>query len=74
MNQATRSGLPDTRQINLHNSIETPYWCKLLDVTEAHLATAIETVGNNAQDVKDYLENERAATAGPPENDVTHTA
>ena len=59
MNHAPVHEVPDTRQINLHNEIETPYWCKLFGVTEAHLTSAVEAVGHIAQDVKDYLEFER---------------
>jgi Protein of unknown function (DUF3606) len=58
MNQPTHGRLPDTRRVELHDSVETPYWCKLLAVTEAHLTSAVETVGHRAEDVKAYLERE----------------
>jgi hypothetical protein len=56
MNQDTHDKLPDTRHIDLHDADATPYWCKHLGVTEAHLAAAVESVGNRADHVRDYLE------------------
>jgi hypothetical protein len=38
--------------------VDTPYWCKFLGVTEAQLTSAVETVGDRAEDVKVYLERE----------------
>lgn len=55
--------MPDTRLVVLHHEIETPYWCHLLGVTEAHLTSAVEAAGNKAQDVKDYLQREKAHAA-----------
>ena len=63
MDPVTPAAMPDARQIILHDSIETPYWCHLLAVTEAHLVSAIEAVGPRAQDVKDYLALERCLHA-----------
>lgn len=58
MNRAIHNEPFDTRQINLHNTAETPYWCKLFAVTEAHLTSAVEAVGHRAEDVKVYLQRE----------------
>ena len=58
MNESTKGRLPDTRRVELHHPEQTPYWCKLLAVTEAHLISACEAVGHRAEDVKAYLERE----------------
>ena len=58
MNRAIHNDPFDTRQINLHDPLQTPYWCKLFAVTEAHLTSAVEAVGQRAEDVKVYLERE----------------
>jgi hypothetical protein len=58
MNRAIHNDPFDTRHINLHDPKQTPYWCKLFAVTEAHLTSAVETVGHRAEDVKVYLERE----------------
>jgi hypothetical protein len=58
MNRALHDDPFDTRQINLHDPLQTPYWCKLFAVTEAHLTSAVETVGRRAEDVKVYLKRE----------------
>jgi hypothetical protein len=58
MNESTKGRLPDARRVELHDPEQTPYWCKLLGVTEAHLISACEAVGHGAEDVKAYLERE----------------
>jgi hypothetical protein len=58
MDRFTHDGAFDARHINLRDAQETPYWCALFWVTEAHLTSAVEAVGHRAQDVKNYLERE----------------
>ena len=59
MNRTPGGKFSERSTIVLNNSDETPYWCELFAVTEAHLISAVEAVGNQVGDVQRYLQQER---------------
>lgn len=50
-----RTGPEDPNKINVNQSWEVTYWCKILGVTEKELREAVEAVGSLVADVKAHI-------------------
>lgn len=51
------TGPQDPQTINLSQKHEIDYWTRALSTTETKLRAAVAEVGNNVEDVKEYLRN-----------------
>ena len=48
-------GAQDRSRINMNETWEVDYWTRALGVSEARLLEAVKTVGNSADEVRRYL-------------------
>ncbi len=46
----------DGKRIDINDPAEVRNWCKIFDVTESKLKTAVEAVGTSSIAVQEYLE------------------
>jgi len=53
----TKAGGQDRARINLNEDYEVRDWTQSLGVDEATLRSAVQAVGDRADDVRDYLRN-----------------
>jgi hypothetical protein len=53
----TKAGGQDRKRISLGEDYEIRDWTESLGVDEATLRSAVQAVGDQAEDVRDYLKN-----------------
>lgn len=51
----------DRKLISLQEDYEVRDWCKSLGVTEERLRAAVKAVGNSADAVRNFIQNQNAA-------------
>ncbi|WP_349962418.1 DUF3606 domain-containing protein [Rhizobium sp. ZPR3] len=54
-----KTGVPDSKTINMSEDWEKEYWKKKFDVSGQALAGAVKAVGKSAAKVEKYLEDKK---------------
>jgi uncharacterized protein DUF3606 len=59
MDDKSKTGKADDSRINVNESYELQYWSEKLNVSRDELKEAVEAVGQKAEDVTEYLKQNK---------------
>ena len=71
MTRLTKPIPPDRSKIDIQNDSQVRAWVRKLNVSAAELSKVVETVGNNAAEVKKELDRSRRRRAIEPSKGAT---
>jgi hypothetical protein len=55
MDDKTKTGIPDSKLINVNENYEVEYWTKELGISKDKLKEAVNAVGTSVAAVREYL-------------------